>query len=508
MSVARYALIVSMRDLSDSTLAQTYYSVSEVRSLDRAAIDEFRVSGYELMTRAAKSVLNVARERYPSASRWEILCGGGNNGGDGYVLARLAAAEDIDVRVIALTQPDLLSGDAGRAYRDFVAAGGSAGTWTGSLAEDRDLLIDALLGSGLERDVGGDFATSVAAMNRHAAPVIALDIPTGLHGDTGTVMGCAARADVTVTFVGRKVGLVVGDGPVLAGSVHFFDLGIPEACYQRVAGVLRGLGPAARASLLPPRPREAHKNSFGHVLVVGGGLGMPGAVILAGTAALRAGAGLVNVATRDSHTQSVVGARPELMSLGVNDPDSAAALLEAADVIVLGPGLGQDAWAEALFELVLDSGKPMVLDADALNLLARSERQGGDWVLTPHPGEAARLLGIAPAEIQASRLEALEALQARYGGTVVLKGAGTLTHSGDGLPWICNRGNPGMASPGMGDALTGIVAALRAQGLNAEAAAALGVEIHAHAGDCASRGGERGLLASDLIEEIRACVNP
>ena len=157
---------------------------------------------------------------------------------------------------------------------------------------------------------------------------------------------------------------------------------------------------------------------------------------------------------------------------------------------------------------MLDAGKPMVLDADALNLLARSERRGGDWVLTPHPGEAARLLGIAPAEIQASRLEAITSLQARYGGTVVLKGAGTLTRSADALPWICTRGNPGMASPGMGDALTGIVAALRAQGLNAEAAAALGVEIHAHAGDRAARGGERGLLVSDLIEEIRACVNP
>ena len=497
-----------MRDLSDSTLSQTYYSVSEVRSLDRAAIDEHGVPGYELMTRAAQSALNVARERYAAALRWEILCGGGNNGGDGYVLARLAAAEGIDVRVTALTQPVRLSGDAERAYQDFVAAGGSAGAWTGSIPADRDLLIDALLGSGLERDVGGDFAQAVAAVNEHAAPVVALDIPTGVHGDTGTIMGHAVRADVTVTFVGRKAGLVLGDGPALAGSVHFFDLGIPGACYGHVDGILRGLAPAARPALLPPRPREAHKNSFGHVVVVGGGLGMPGAVILAGTAALRAGAGLVSVATRDAHAETVVGARPELMSLGVDDPDRVAALLQRADVIALGPGLGQDTWAEALFERVLDAGKPMVLDADALNLLARSERRGGDWVLTPHPGEAARLLGIAPAEIQASRLEAITSLQARYGGTVVLKGAGTLTRSADALPWICTRGNPGMASPGMGDALTGIVAALRAQGLNAEAAAALGVEIHAHAGDRAARGGERGLLVSDLIEEIRACVNP
>lgn len=501
-----------MRDLSDPILSEVYYSVSEVRALDRAAIDERGIPGYELMTRAAASALSYARERFPHATRWQILCGGGNNGGDGYVLARLAAEQGIDVSVTSLSQPDRLGGDAERAHQDFAAADGVAIPWAGTLDEDRDLLVDAMLGSGLERDVGGDYAQAVSAINGHAAPVLALDIPTGLNGDTGAVMGCAVRADATITFVGRKVGLVLGDGPEFAGSVRFADLEIPRECYETAAGRLRSLAPGARSRLLPPRPRQSHKNRFGHVVIVGGGLGMPGAVSLTGSAALRAGAGLVSVATRSEHAAVLVGARPELMSLGVDDAEQAAPLLAAADVIALGPGLGQDAWAEALFERVLDANKPMVVDADALNLLARAfehkavEKQ--DWVLTPHPGEAARLLGITSAEVQASRLDAVSALQTRYGGTAVLKGVGTLTQTEDGLPWVCRRGNPGMSSPGMGDALTGIVAAFRAQGLAADAAAVMGVEIHARAGDRAAALGERGMLAGDLIKEIRACVNP
>ncbi len=490
----------------DNLASETIYSVEAVRRIDRAAIDG-GIPGYTLMTRAAQAALDYAIERYPDARRWQIVCGGGNNAGDGYVLARLAADRGIAVSVVALIDPQRLSGDAQTAYADFAAAGGEM-TSNGALDAEADLLVDALLGSGLERDVGGRFADAVAALEAHPAPKLALDIPTGIHGDTGGVMGVALHADATITFVGLKSGLFLGEGPAHCGEVRFADLDVPDDRKAQIEGVMRRIAPAAFAQVLPPRPRAAHKGDFGHVVIVGGGPGMPGAVRLAGAAALRAGAGLVSIATHPSHHAGVIAGRPELMCHAVEEPDELGSLLANADTVALGPGLGKSDWAVALFEHVTATETPLVLDADALNLLAERDCRARDWILTPHPGEASRLTGSSTAEIQADRIGALEALEERYGGTVVLKGAGTLTSADSGPPWLCTAGNPGMASPGMGDVLTGIIAALRAQGLDAETAAAIGVEIHARAGDAAARRGQRGLLASDLIEEIRTWVNP
>lgn len=491
----------------DSSSANTIYSVAEVRDIDHAAIHGAGIDGYTLMTRAAEAALQYALDRFPDARRWQVLGGGGNNAGDGYVLARLAAERNIDVSLLALVDPATLKGDALTASAGFLGSGGTAEPWSGVIDPDADLIIDALLGSGLERDVGGGFADAVAAMNAHIAPVLALDIPTGLHGDSGAVMGCAVRAQATVTFVGLKTGLFMREGPAHVGDLHFADLDIPEECRQTQRGVLRRLTGERAGSLLPPRDHNAHKGDFGHLLIVGGGPGMPGAVRLAGEAALRSGAGMVSIATHPSHLAAIMAGRPELMCHGVSAAEDLSELLGSVSTVALGPGLGRSAWALDLFEAVIATPLPLILDADALNLLADHPQRNEDWILTPHPGEAGRLLGISSAAVQADRLQALERLQERYAGTAVLKGMGTLTSSSSGLPWLCTDGNPGMASPGMGDVLSGIVASLRAQGLVAEMAAALGVRIHARAGDRAAADGERGLLASDLIAELRPQVN-
>ncbi len=488
-------------------LPANIYSVAAVRETDRATIEDHGVPGYTLMTRAGEAAVREAVEQFPDARRWQVVCGAGNNGGDGYVVARVAAVQGLAVSVLALVDPESLHGDAATAYRDYVADGGIVLPWEGKLDPDATLLVDGILGSGLERDVGGEFARAVAAINAHAAPVLALDIPTGIHGDTGAVLGCAVRADLTVTFVGLKQGLFLGDGPDYCGALRFAGLEIPAGVRDGIAPSLRRIEDTMISRVLPRRRRTGHKGDYGHVLIVGGGEGMPGAVRLAGEAALRAGAGLVSIATHPSHAAMMVASRPELMPHAVAHPDDVAPLLERADVVAFGPGLGRSAWAQALFDLLAGFDRPAVWDADALNLLARQPGKTSGRVITPHPGEAARLLGTTTAEIQADRPGALARLQAEYGGTAVLKGAGTLV-SALPVPLVCTAGNPGMGSAGMGDVLTGIIAALAAQGLELPEAAAVGVGVHARAGDRAAAGGERGLIASDLLAELRAVVNP
>ena len=490
------------------SLPTNIYSVAAVRETDRTTIEDHGVPGYTLMTRAGEAAVREARRAFGAAKRWQIVCGAGNNGGDGFVVARIAAQEGTVVSVLTLVDPDKLSGDAAIAYRDFVAEGGVVMPWSGALDAEADLLVDGILGSGLERDVGGEFANAVAAINAHAAPTLALDIPTGIHGDTGQVLGCAVHADLTVTFVGLKSGLFLGDAPAHCGEIRFAGLDIPDAYREGIEPAYRRIDDELLAGVLKPRPRAAHKGDFGHVVIVGGGEGMPGAVRLAGEAALRTGAGRVSIATHPSHAAILVASRPELMSHAVAGAADLEPLLEKADVLAFGPGLGQSAWAHEMFTRVAAETKPAVWDADALNLLAASPVAVNNRVITPHPGEAATLLGMSTKDVQADRPAALAALAEKYGGTAVLKGAGSLISSSRTVPMLCTSGNPGMASPGMGDVLTGVVAALLGQGLDPDQAAAAGVEIHARAGDRAAVAGERGLIASDLMHELRAVLNP
>lgn len=484
------------------------YSVASVRNIDSAAINDAGISGYTLMTRAGESVVEAAVDVYPGAKRWQVICGPGNNGGDGFVVARLAAERGIAVSVITVTSPEKLAGDAATAYMDFAALGGVLQQFDDTLDTDADLLFDGLLGSGLERPVEGRFAELVDAVNVHPAPVVALDIPSGIHGDTGEKLGTTVRANLTVTFVGLKSGLFLGSGPDRVGELRYSGLGIPDECRAGESPIMRRIDDDVVRRSLPPRHRSAHKGDFGHILIIGGGPGMPGAVRLCGEAALRSGAGLVSIATHPSHSALIPISRPELMCHGVDSADQLQSLIGRASVLAVGPGLGTGDWAKSLLDVVLASDLPLVADADALNLIAGGTARNGNWILTPHPGEAARLLGSDTGKVQADRRGALAALADKFDGTIVLKGSGTLISAGKAAPWLCSAGNPGMAGPGMGDALTGIIASLRGQGLSEELAAVAGVQIHAEAGDTAAATGARGLIASDLINEIRVRANP
>lgn len=481
------------------------YSAAQVRELDRRAIEGQGIAGAELMERAGAAVLEALRVRFPRARRFAIACGPGNNGGDGYVLARLARAAGLEVQLLALGRAPSV-GDAAAMRQRAEAAGAGARAFAPALLAGADVVVDALLGTGLARGLEGEWRSAIAAINACGLPVVAVDIPSGLNCDTGAVMGAAVRARVTVTFIGLKAGLFTADGPDHAGEVLFDALGVPAAVYEGAGASAHRLAPANLGSLLAPRRRNAHKGSFGHVLVVGGGPGMAGAARLCGEAALRAGAGLVTAAVHPMNAATVNAARPEMLAFGVAGARELEPLLARASVVALGPGLARDAWSRSVWRAALASRLPLVVDADALNLLAEDPVRREGWVLTPHPGEAARLLQCTSAEVQRDRFAAARALAERFGGVCVLKGAGTLIGAADAM-WLCDRGNPGMASGGTGDVLTGVVASLRAQGLAALEAARLGVWVHAGAGDDAAAEGEAGLIASDLYPHIRRRLN-
>lgn len=496
------------------SLPVSLYSAAQVRALDAYAIHELNVPGYTLMKRAGEAALRYLRTRWPTCHRIVVVCGGGNNGGDGYVLARFAQAAGLTVTVLAATPPESLRGDARQAHADWKASGGRVRPFESALLLDGEVIVDALLGTGLREPVRADAARVIDALNAASRPIFALDVPSGLDSDTGEPQGAAVRAECTVTFVGLKTGLFVGRGPEHAGTVFFDDLevSVPEQ-RPEFAPRLERIVEAEITAALPRRARTAHKGDFGRVLVVGGGPGMPGAIRLAGEAALRVGAGLVTVAAAPENAAGIVAGRPELICLPLHDAGGLAEAMERADVIAVGPGLGRSRWAESVLAAVLRASQPLVVDADALNLIAEQaqgsteSRRRADWILTPHPGEAARLLGVSTGDVQHDRLKALEALADRYGGTIVLKGAGTLVGARGRIPGLCERGNPGMATAGMGDVLTGATAGVLAQCGDPWTAARVAVLVHAMAGDVAARGGERGLLASDVARELRTAVN-
>ena len=490
-----------MRELPDAL-----YTPEQVRELDRRAIEDCGIPGGVLMARAGRAAWRLIRRRFPGARRLLVLCGGGNNGGDGYVIARLAADAGLAVDLCAFADPSALRGDARRAADAALACVSPAPFSPGRLAQ-ADLVVDALLGTGLDRPVSGAMADAIEAVNASHCPVVAVDVPSGLSARTGQIMGVAMRAALTPTFIGLKQGLFTAEAADRVGEVVFDDLQVPAAVHDGMQPPARRLRPTALAEALSQRPRTAHKGAFGHVLVIGGDHGMGGAVRIAAEAAARSGAGLTSVATRPAHVAALIAGRPELMVQAVTEPDELAAPLARADVVALGPGLGQAGWGRALFEAVRDADRPLVVDADGLNWLARAPGRRDDWILTPHPGEAARLLETDLATIDRDRFAAVSAIARRYGGVAVLKGAGSLIGDGERC-LVCDEGNPGMASGGMGDALTGVIAALRAQGLDAWAAASIGVQVHARAADRAARGGERGLLATDVLDALRGVINP
>lgn len=491
-------------------LPDRLYTASQVRELDRIAIEEVGIPGITLMRRAGTAAYEQLISSWPEAQRIAVVCGLGNNAGDGYVLARLAKLEELNVCLVQQGDSTRLTGDARTCYEDLQASSITTYSISDVYLSEYDVIVDALFGTGLDRDISGDYLQAINTINACGRPVLSLDIPSGLNADTGMPMQIAVRAHKTISFIGMKQGLLTGRAGDYCGDLLFADLAVPHTVYEKLVTneVCEEFNYQRYKSFFPRRNASAHKGDFGHVLVIGGDDGFIGAARMAAEAAARTGAGLVSVATRASHAAHLNTGRPELMVHGVESYAELSALLKTASVLAIGPGLGQSPWAMELFARVLETSKPHIIDADGLNLLAKETNQNPHRILTPHPGEAARLLGVSTAEIQQDRIAAAKALQQRYGGVIVLKGYGTVIIDQQLNVAICSDGNPGMATGGMGDVLTGVIAGLLAQRIPLAQAAKLGVCLHAAAADEAALLGQRGLLAADLMPYIRYFANP
>ncbi|MEZ2379450.1 bifunctional ADP-dependent NAD(P)H-hydrate dehydratase/NAD(P)H-hydrate epimerase [Enterobacter sp. RCC_40] len=488
------------------SIPHSIWHADDLRHAEKEAADSLGITLYELMQRAGEAAFNVARTAYPESSHWLILCGHGNNGGDGYVVARLAVAAGIHVTLLALESDKPLPEEASAAREAWLNAGGVIHATDIVWPEEIDVIIDGLLGTGLRSAPRDPVATLIARANAHSAPVVALDIPSGLMAQTGTTPGAVIQAAHTVAFIALKPGLLTGKARDVTGTLHHNALGLESWLAGQETHVLR-VDASLLAQWLPPRRPTSHKGDHGRLVIIGGDHGTAGAIRMTGEAALRCGAGLVRVLTRIENSAPIITARPELMVHELT-PQSLEESLEWADVVVIGPGLGQQAWGKQALQKVENFRKPMLWDADALNLLAINPDKRHNRILTPHPGEAARLLNCSVAEIESDRLLSARRLVKRYGGVAVLKGAGTVVASDEALG-IVDAGNAGMASGGMGDVLSGIIGALLGQKLPLYDAACAGCVAHGVAADkLAARYGTRGMLATDLFCTLRRVVNP
>lgn len=490
-----------------TSIPHTIWSADDLRRAEKEAADALGLTLYELMLRAGEAAYHLARESYPHSQHWLILCGHGNNGGDGYVVARLAQAAGVSVTLLALKSDKPQPDEATQTRQAWLDAGGVIHAPNVAWPQQTDLIIDALLGIGLSSAPREAVAELITRANRHPAPVLALDIPSGLLAQTGATPGAVIHADRTLTFIALKPGLLTGKARDVTGRLHQHALGLESWLVRQTTRIQR-IEASQLSQWLPPRRPTSHKGDHGKLVIIGGDHGTAGAIRMAGEAALRAGAGLVRVLTRNENIAPIVTARPELMVHELT-PRSLDESLEWADVVVIGPGLGQQSWGKQALRKVESSRKPMLWDADALNILAINPDKRHNRVLTPHPGEAARLLNCSVAEIESDRLLSAQRLVKLYGGVVVLKGAGTVIADEQHGIAIVDAGNAGMASGGMGDVLSGIIGALLGQPLTPYDAACAGCVAHGAAADVlAARYGTRGMLATDLFFTLQRVVNP
>jgi hydroxyethylthiazole kinase-like uncharacterized protein yjeF len=507
-------------------LPDKLYTVNSVVQLEQIAINQYGIPAYELMQRAGEAVFNVVSTNYSQHKKIVVICGAGNNAGDGYVVARLAKQSGYDVRVYSLIDPAVLNNEALLAYRDWMDASENKNSYTSvdpSFLEEADVIIDAIFGTGLSREVKAEWAECIEMINNVPTPVISVDIPSGLIADTGAISGVAVRADVTVSFIGLKQGLFTAQASDVCGQLIFDDLALPAEVYSHVECDARLINHINLALLLE-RKSSSHKGCFGHVLIAGGNSGMAGAVILAAKAALRTGAGLVTIVTVPQNLSAISCAVPEAM-VKVCDKDSIEDLFREDFIndithVAVGMGLGQNTWSLKLLKHCVRLNIPMLIDADALNIIAKvginnlAVSSAKSVVITPHPGEAARLLTtdreVSSSDIQTDRFKAVRALRALFNDfdscSVILKGSGTLIFDGKILK-ICQLGSAAMAAPGMGDVLSGVCIALLAQNkamseVTINEISELAVCIHAAAADTVSDGKTRGLLASDVINAL------
>jgi NAD(P)H-hydrate epimerase len=504
-------------------------TAQETKNIDRRAIRAFGIPGPVLMENAAAAVM-AAMERFfdgLEGVKVGILCGKGNNGGDGLALARRLRIKGVPVRVALLAPFASPAGDAKLNLAilrktDVEVLPNASAHGIADVVAWSDVVVDALLGVGLDAPLKGNYALAVELMNAAGRPVVAVDIPTGIHADTGAVLGSAVRADLTVTMALPKRGLFLHPGASHAGRIEIADIGIPPEVIEGERIPVSLIDRGMVEGMMPGRPADSHKGTFGHLLVVAGSPGKAGAACMAAKAALRSGAGLVTVAAPLGIVPAIQQQVTEAMCLpaaesidGTLGVGSEAELMRAATALsacAIGPGLTTHReTVQAVRELVRSVETPMVIDADGLNALANApgalKRARAPIVITPHPGEMARLADLSTAEVQADRIGVSRAFATRYGVTVVLKGAGTVVASPSGEVFVNSTGNPGMATAGAGDALTGVIGSLLAQGFGPTWAACLGAYLHGLAGDLAAEEkGEAGMIAGDLIEKLPEAI--
>jgi hydroxyethylthiazole kinase-like uncharacterized protein yjeF len=486
------------------------YTTQEIRRLE--ALAAALPAAHPLMERAGLAAATLARDLAGSGKPVLVLAGPGNNGGDAFVIARYLRSWWFNVSLVFAGATGKLPADAAAALQAWRETGG---TLLESVPPGQQwgLIVDGLFGIGLTRDLDGPHAALVNAVNADPAPVLAIDVPSGIGSDTGRAMGCAIRARHTITFIGLKPGLLTLDGVDHCGEIHLATLDVDAASLLPPRGSIIGSEILRRA--LPPRALNTHKGDYGSIGIIGGDDGMVGAALLAGRAALKLGSGRVYVGLIANDAPAVDFIQPELMLREADSAQKVEQLVEPLSCLAIGPGLGQSPRAQTVLETAMRTGKPLVIDADGLNLLSRSPsikiqlKQIPTVVLTPHPAEAARLLGCTTAAVQADRLAAALRLAQEWSCSVVLKGAGSICALKGGSWAINPSGNPGMASAGMGDVLTGIIASLIGQGAAADTALLAGVYLHGAAADAllAEGAGPLGLTASEVTTAARHLLN-
>ncbi len=488
-----------------------------VREIDRISIEEYGIQGLILMENAGRAVAEVVLDEFPKVKRVAIFAGGGNNGGDGFVVGRHLMNKGLDVTTYLTVDPKKYKGDALINFQALSKIGGEIIRLNNGFAgyKGADLIVDALFGTGLDREVDGFYREVIDYINSQAVPRIAVDIPSGLDSDTGFPLGVSVKADVTVTFVLPKIGLAIYPGINYAGKVYVVDITTPKfleedipfelITYETVSGILK------------PRHPNTHKGTYGHLFILAGSPGKTGAATLAALGGLRVGTGLVTIGIpkslnpimEEKTTEAMTEPLPETenTTLGKVSIEAAKRIISARKTaLAIGPGISTAAeTGEFFFEILRSSSLPMVVDADGITLLAQNlnilKKLKAPLVLTPHPGEMSRLIGKTGDEIQKSRISVARDFSSMYNVYTVLKGARTVISTPDGRVFINPTGNPGMASGGMGDVLTGVIGGFLAQGYDPADACILGVFAHGFAGDIIARKkGEAGIIASDIAE--------
>ena len=495
------------------------YTASETRKIDNLAIKEKGVSGYSLMQMAAEFTLDVILREFSPVEELIIFCSKGKNSGDGFLLGSFAKEFGLEVTIVMSNTSNVIKGVSRKAFEEMKDAKVkiiSTKSIEKLKVSNKAVIVDALIGTGLKGNLRNNIKESILSLNKLGVklPVLSLDIPSGVNPDTGDADDIAVYADITATFVAQKRGCFTSVGKKFSGEIVYSDLEIPKNLFSKITSTSYVVDYEDSISKVVYREQDAHKGHFGNVLIVGGDRGLGGAGLLSSRAAVYSGAGLTSLVTRPEHVSASLVSCPEVMVKGVDSGQDIEEHLVKPDVIAIGPGLGQSAWSEQMIQRVFWEAEKrdvsVIMDADALNLLTRlklSSNLPKRLILTPHPGEASRLLNTSVAVIESNRFSAAAKIQKKFNATVVLKGSGTVIchKSGGTQKWgICESGNPGMATGGMGDVLTGIIAGLLAQGLTLKEAAEAGVDLHAKAADQASlEFGEAGLTSSDVINELK-----